>query len=69
MRNYLRFSGKDLAQVASATSLVPARVIGMERDLGSLERGKLADFAVLDRASLEVTATWVGGKEMWSKAA
>ena len=69
MRNYLRFSGKDLAQVASATSLVPARVLGMERDLGSLERGKLADFAVLDRASLEVTATWVGGKEMWSKAA
>ncbi|MDC9824900.1 amidohydrolase family protein [Devosia sp. ZB163] len=69
MRNYLRFSGKDLAQVANATSLVPARVLGMERDLGSLERGKLADFAVLDRASLDVTATWVGGKEMWSKAA
>jgi N-acetylglucosamine-6-phosphate deacetylase len=68
MRNYYRFSGKSLAQVANATSLVPARVLGMERDLGSLERGKLADFAVLDRATLAVTATWVGGKQMWRAA-
>jgi N-acetylglucosamine-6-phosphate deacetylase len=69
MRNYLRFSGKDLARVANATSLVPARVLGMERDLGSLEVGKLADFAVLDRATMAVTATCVGGKELWRTAA
>ncbi|WP_423068994.1 N-acetylglucosamine-6-phosphate deacetylase [Devosia sp. CN2-171] len=69
MRNYLKFSGKDLARVANATSLVPARVLGMERDLGSLEVGKLADFAVLDRTTLAVTATWVGGKELWRQSA
>lgn len=69
MRNYLKFSGRPLAQVAQATSLVPAKVLGMDRDLGSLERGKLADFAVLDRATLTVRATWVGGREMWRDAA
>lgn len=69
MRNYLSFSGKDLVQVAKATSLIPARVLGMERDIGSLERGKLADFAVLEPATLAITATIVGGVELWSKAA
>jgi N-acetylglucosamine-6-phosphate deacetylase len=66
MRNYLSFSGKDLVQVAHATSLTPAKVLGMDRDIGSLERGKLADFAVLDPATLAVTATWVGGQKLWS---
>lgn len=69
MRNYLNFSGKDLVQVANATSLTPAKVLGMARDIGSLERGKLADFAVLDPKSLEVIATYVGGRKLWSTAA
>ena len=66
LRNYLRFSGRDLVQVAHATSLVPARVIGMEGEIGSIAKGKLADFAVLDPATLEVRATYVGGQRLWS---
>ncbi|MDB5539140.1 MAG: N-acetylglucosamine-6-phosphate deacetylase [Devosia sp.] len=69
LRNYLAFTGKGLVHAANATSLTPAKVLGMERDIGGLERGKLADFAVLDPTTLAVTATYVGGRELWRQVA
>jgi len=38
---------------APASSLNGAEKLGLEQDLGSLERGKLADFVVLDANPLE----------------
>ena len=65
MRNYLAFSGKDLVRAGHATSLVPAKVLGMESEIGSLARGKRADFVVLDPATLAVKATYVGGERLY----
>ena len=68
MRNYLAMAGADLVQAAHAASLVPARVIGRDRDLGSLEPGKLADFAVLDPTDFSILETVIGGRSRYRRA-
>ena len=40
-------------QALQAATINPARTLGLERDLGSLENGKLADLVVLDANPLE----------------
>lgn len=67
MRNYVTMAGADLVQAASAASLVPARVIGRDADLGSIERGKLADFVLLDPADLTVMETVIGGQSRYRR--
>ncbi|ODT70840.1 MAG: N-acetylglucosamine-6-phosphate deacetylase [Pelagibacterium sp. SCN 63-23] len=68
MRNYMSMAGADLVQAAHAGSLVPARVIGRDTDLGSIEKGKLADFAVLDPDDLTVVETVIGGQTFYRRA-
>jgi imidazolonepropionase len=41
------------AEVLKGATIVAARAIGMEREVGSLEAGKAADFAVIDADSVE----------------
>jgi imidazolonepropionase-like amidohydrolase len=40
-------------QALQAATVMPAKTLGMDRDLGSLEPGKLADLVVLDANPLE----------------
>jgi N-acetylglucosamine-6-phosphate deacetylase len=67
MRNYMAMAGADLVQAAHAASLVPARVIGREAEMGSIEKGKLADFCLLDPADLSVVETIIGGKSFFRR--
>lgn len=58
---------KDLAHVSVVDavrmgSLTPAERVGMDAEIGSLERGKRADVLVLDRA-LGVQRVFIGGEE------
>lgn len=69
MRNYVGMVGVDLTRAAHAASLVPAKVLGLENEMGSIETGKLADFAVLDAKSLVVEETVVGGISLYRRAA
>jgi hypothetical protein len=43
----------DAAEVLQAATIDGAKIIGFDQDLGSIEKGKLADLVVLDRNPLE----------------
>jgi imidazolonepropionase-like amidohydrolase len=56
-------------QALQAATVMPAKTLGMDRDLGSLEAGKLADLVVLDanpldniRDSDKVRSVMLGGR-------
>ena len=59
------FQKKTLSQVAIAASLVPARVIGLDNIMGSIEKNKLADFILLRKDNLEISETYIAGKSVY----
>ena len=65
LQNYLKFSKKTLSQVAIASSLVPARVIGLDDKMGSIEKNKYADFILLQNNNLEISETFISGKSVY----
>jgi N-acetylglucosamine-6-phosphate deacetylase len=56
-----RQAGRPLWEAVRMASLTPARILGIDADVGSLEVGKAADLVVLD-AELRVTDVYVGGE-------
>ena len=67
LQNYFKFSKKTLSQVSIATSLMPAKIIGMDDDMGSIDKGKLADFILLEKNTLEISRTYISGQLVYSK--
>lgn len=63
IRTFAGMTGRPLWEAVRMASLTPARIAGRERDLGSLERGKLADVVVLDR-DFAVRRVFIEGAEL-----
>jgi N-acetylglucosamine-6-phosphate deacetylase len=62
MRNAVAF-GIPREEAVLAATLRPAREIGREREIGSIEEGKLADFVVCGE-DLALRRVFIGGKEI-----
>jgi len=58
-------AGLDETQALRAITLTPAEILGVQKDVGSLQAGKLADLLVCDRPLLQsdcrVLAVWSAG--------
>jgi N-acetylglucosamine-6-phosphate deacetylase len=61
VRTFHRLTGVPLPEVVRMASLTPARVLGLEDEIGSLAAGKRADFVILDR-ELGVRQVFIGGE-------
>ena len=54
--------GIPLSRAVAAATIVPAKAIGMEREIGSIAPGTRADFVLLD-STLNIRAVYIGGVE------
>jgi N-acetylglucosamine-6-phosphate deacetylase len=64
VRTFHALTGVPLVEVVRMATLTPARIAGCDRDLGSIEPGKVADLLVLDR-DLNVRQAYVAGRRVF----
>jgi len=63
VRNMFRNTSSSLPEAMRMGSLTPARRVGMDSQIGSLEVGKQADFLVLDE-DLKVRQVFIAGEAL-----
>ena len=61
LRNAVKTSGLSVDRASAAASLMPARALGLDHELGSIAPGRSADMIVLDD-DLQVTDVMAGGR-------
>lgn len=66
VKNMMDWTDVTISQAINMASLNPARVLGMEMEIGSIQVGKLANLVVLDR-DFQIEDTLVRGKSVLKK--
>lgn len=64
VRQMAKSVGIPLLEAVRMASLTPARVLGREKQLGSIANDKVADFVLFDD-DFAVHGVWVGGEQVW----
>jgi N-acetylglucosamine-6-phosphate deacetylase len=65
LRNVCAMGAMTQLEAVAACSLLPARVLGIEAERGTLRAGARADFALLD-LDMRVIETWIAGERVFS---
>jgi N-acetylglucosamine-6-phosphate deacetylase len=63
VKNLWENTDLSLQQVISAVTINPAKLIGMDSDIGSIEVGKKADITIFDE-NINIRATIIEGKNI-----
>jgi N-acetylglucosamine-6-phosphate deacetylase len=63
VRTFHQLTGRPLWEVVRMASLTPALIAGHEREIGSLEAGKRADFLLLS-SDLQIEHVFIDGQEL-----
>lgn len=66
IRNLVKDANIPLVDAVKMASLTPARVIGIDKECGSIKVGKLADFCIVDN-NLQVIRTVMAGEIVYQK--
>ena len=66
LRRAMRFTDLSFAQVIGMATLNPARTLGLEKKLGSMETGRRADLVFWDN-DYQVRETIIRGKTVWKQ--
>ncbi|MGB6340490.1 MAG: N-acetylglucosamine-6-phosphate deacetylase, partial [Candidatus Aminicenantaceae bacterium] len=61
VKNVLEWTNLSIEQVVQMASLNPARVLGLDQEMGSVEKGKCANLTVYDK-DFQIKQTYVHGK-------
>lgn len=67
VRTFHLLTGRPIWEVIRLATLTPARILGLDHQLGSLEIGKLADLVVLSN-DLSVRQVYISGEVAWTAA-
>jgi N-acetylglucosamine-6-phosphate deacetylase len=67
VRNLMRYADIPLETAIINATRTPARLLGLERELGTIEPGKRADLSIWD-TEYKVIATLVGGVPVYGAA-
>ncbi len=64
IRNAIAFGAMTQIEAVAASTLRPARLLGIESERGSLRQGARADLVILDGAG-QVCETWIAGRRIY----
>jgi N-acetylglucosamine-6-phosphate deacetylase len=61
VRTYIAATGVSIPEAVRMASLTPARIVGLDAEIGSIEEGKRADLVLTD-SQLNVRSVYIGGR-------